>query len=183
MLRTSLAILLSMGAIQTSGAQAPPIALQAQFKQLCSDMYQGAVIGNRDLSKLVSPAVLSRMASETGGKGYGALVSEIGAAKSLGVSDIVHLSYGDVFVCQFRHETGFSLWDIAYSPMSQTVADFQMAMVKDPPKPEVKPEPKQVTDTETTPTASTSSNDAPKTNEAPPAPTQSEACQMFPDLC
>lgn len=181
MFRTGLAMFCSMGIIQANVALSAPSALQKQFQQLCNDVYQGAVIGNLDLSKLASPAVVSRIASETNGEGYAPKLSEIGAPKSLGVSEIVHLSYADVFVCQFRHETGFSRWNLAYSPMSQTISDFQMAMEKDPPKP--KPEPQRENEPATTTAPSSASSDSPKPDNAPQTPTQSEACRMFPDLC
>ena len=204
MLRTGPAAILVLSLIATGSAQAQGASdlLKEQYAAVCTDLFQGAVTGERDISKLVTGTVLQRIATETNNQGYGALIPEIGPPKALGISDVVHLSYGDVFVCQFRHDKGASLWQIGYSPLSQMIEDFEMVFIRD----EAKPQPKPAADERTSQRRSLSTTrggEAPVPTETqrrdqepagrpaasevpdivPETPTQSEACQMFPDLC
>jgi hypothetical protein len=195
-------LVLSLAATGSVQAQGTSDLLKEQYAAVCTDLFQGAVTGEREISNLVTDAVSQRIATETNGQGYAALIPEIGPPKALGISDVVHLSYGDVFVCQFGHDKGVSLWQIGYSPLSQMIEDFDMVFIRH----EAKPPPKPVADERASKRRSRSTTrggEAPAPTETqrrdqepaaqpaasevpdivPETPTQSEACQMFPDLC
>ena len=146
-------------------------------------MYNGAVKGTEDLSLIASETVMARIAGGAGGKGAAQAMQGIGDANALGISDVVHLSYGDVFVCQFRHAKGSSVWSLAYSPLSHTVEDVAINVVPDNQQ-EPAPAPKKpAVEKPATPEPDTGRATPAAPASTPPTPTQSQACEMFPDLC
>ena len=174
--------LLLLAALPASLAQAAgPSDIQMEhYARTCTSLYSAAVLGTEDLSMVATNTVRDRIAAGGDGKSVPQLVKPLGSVESLGISDVVHLNYGDVFVCQFRHAKGYSVWNIAYSPMTHMVEDISLGLVADPPPPPPKPAPEpapQMPPPEKRAPASSAPANTPAT------PSQSEACKMFPDLC
>ena len=173
--------LLLLAALPASLAHAagPSDIQKEHYARTCTSLYNAAVLGTEDISMVATDTVKARIAAGGNGKSVPQLVKPLGGVESLGISDLVHLNYGDVFVCQFRHVKGYSVWNIAYSPMTHMVEDISLKLVADPPPPPPKPVPKPSTQPATQAPGPTSS--AP--GNTPATPSQSEACKMFPDLC
>ena len=179
--------LLLLAALPASLAQAQGASdiQKAHYTRTCNSLYGAVVLGTEDLSMVATDTVQARIDAGDGGKSLPNMIKPLGAVESLGVSDVVHLNYGDVFVCQFRHAKGVSKWNIAYSPMTHMVDDISFSVVADPP-PKPKPKPEPVPTAQPAPQPPASETQQPKSSvpaNTPATPSQSEACKMFPDLC
>jgi hypothetical protein len=173
-----------------AASQTSPVIIK-RYTKLCDDIYKASVLGEHEISYIASVAVAAKIRKDTGGSGRYANVAALGTMTGFDISDIVHLAKGDAFICRTSHDKGQVDWAIGYSPTSHLIEELRVQLVPPPapppfaappvagPPPSATPAPAPPVIAMTAPTTAPAAAPSAK----PVAPTQTQACQMFPTLC
>lgn len=135
------------------------------YSRICMSFIEAVALGGAEAAQTLSGIALVKLANDTGGAGRYEIIDRVGALRGVQVSEITSLTHAEVFQCSTNHERGNLQWVIAYSPISQTVADYRYAFI-----PAERQSPPNLSGVQAT-------------AQAPEAPSRDEACAQFPDLC
>lgn len=149
---------------------------------LCQTASQAAQQGGPGLHWVFGQQLLQLVMMQTGGTGVSPVLLQLGPVMNIVIGGVNQLPNGTFVACRVYHVNGYADWQIGYSPYSQRIENINVI----PYWTAVQTMPQQQPMQQPASPAYTAPPIQPppaKSQPPPAAPTQSEACKKFPNLC
>jgi hypothetical protein len=177
--------LLGMLAVAPAGAQYPPPTPQHVCQMAAQSSQQGGPI----LYNVFGQQLLQLIFQQTGGTGIYAPLVQLGQITNIVIGGINALPNGTFISCRVFHVNGYSDWQLGFSTYTQRIENSTFMPYWTAPQP--LPQPTQSYQPQPVPNQQPTAQNAPPKLEkptpaapkTPPAPSVSEACRKFPNLC
>ena len=152
---------------------------------MCQLAAQSSQQGGAVLTTVFGQQLLQLIYQQTGGTGVYAPLVQLGQIVNIVVGGVNALPNGTFVSCRVFHVNGYSDWQLGYSPYTQRIENssflpYWTAAQQMPPQPQ--PQPASPAPAYSAPPPIQQQTGKPQPPQ-PPAPTQSEACKKFPNLC
>ncbi len=164
----------------TARAQMPPTP-----QQICQLAVQASQQGGPGVASVYGQQLLQLIYQQTGGTGVYMPLVQLGQIVNIFIGGVNHLPNGTFISCRVMHVNGYSDWQIGFSAYSQRIENstfmpyWTAGQTLPPQQP---PSPKQPTGPAASVPPIQQQTGKPPTPQ-PVAPSQSEACKKFPNLC
>lgn len=168
---------------ESAGSIRPTLAQYAPTPQyMCQQAAQASQTGGPGLYSVFGQQLLQIILQQTGGTGVYVPLVQLGQITNIIIGGVNPLPNGTFVSCRVMHVNGYSDWQIGFSPYTQRIENSVFVpywtaaqVMPQQQTPQYTPSPTQAPPSFQTPPS--------QPTQAPTAPTQSEACRKFPNLC